>query len=256
MDQIAKRYKKAVRWYRTRSNPNLLILGENYEVSCTEENELGAGGFGKVYRGTNTCTNKPVAVKQLARTNKENDNLVERELRSLKTCNHKNIVKFFEHVKDDKSFYFIMEYCRHRDLDKFMLDKHVCYKDCLGYMRDITGAVQYLHEQEVCHCDIKPSNVLMADDDSGCIVKLADFGLSRELRYTDSTSKESVTPNRCTRYWMAPEISGLYNLAVDIFSLGLLFLALMTHIIGKWLTAFSGMYSQAFRFDQLNREHH
>ena len=228
------------------SNPNLLKLGEYCEVDYTKP--LGEGGFGRVWYGTIVHTKKPVAVKQLLKTTEGIILLVERELCFLKDCSHKNVVKFFERAEDEKYFYFIMELCCHGDLDNFMIDKHVCYKECLAYMGDITCGVHYLHEQDVCHRDIKPSNILMADNGDGCrpTAKLADFGLSRVL--SDSSSGNSATAKTGTPSWMAPEISvtrGVscsYTLAVDIFSLGLLFLALVTHEIGKRLTAFTGMY--------------
>ena len=122
-------------------------------------------------------------------------------------------------------------------------------KNDLGYMTDVAIAVKFLHGKGVCHRDIKPTNILMKDDGDGSFAKLADFGLARE--FDKSSSGATATARTGTIHWMAPEIPVTrvrckYGLAVDIFSLGLLFLALVLHKAGERLEAFTGICVSQF----------
>ena len=221
----------------------LLNIGKYYVVNCSKENVLGEGGFGVVWRAKDTRNNKAVAIKQVKRK-PETERFCERELSFMTVCTHKNIIQLFDHIKDDSYFYFILELCPAGNLDEFVKDKDIDFRVCLRYMSDICEGLQFMHGRDIGHRDIKPTNVLVKDD--RCL-KLADFGLSKTL--TDSTSGESATGGVGSVPWMAPEISiakgashrSKYGLAVDIFSLALLFLSLLTHRAGEHLTAHTGM---------------
>ena len=237
-------FDRAVKWVLSLGYPNLISLG-NYQVNCIDENELGKGGYGVVWKGSHVRTEKPVAVKQLSKKTPRITEFIQRELRLLREYEHDNIVKLLKEVDDGKSHFIIMEYCNKGDLDEFMKDRDVHFEECLGYMKDVATAVKFLHGKNVCHRDIKPQNILMKDDGNGCFAKLADFGLAREIN--GSSSGASATGKTGTLSWMAPEICAIgvsrcrYGLAVDIFSLGLVFLALVLHKAGEHLRAFTGI---------------
>ena len=218
-------------------------IGKYYVVKRSKENILGEGGFGVVWLAKDARNNKAVAIKQVKRK-PETETFCERERRFMTVCTHKNIIQLFDHVKDDGYFYFILELCPAGNLDEFVKDKDIDFCVCLRYMMDISDGLQFMHSKDIGHRDIKPTNVLVKDHQ--CL-KLADFGLSKTL--TDSTSGESATGGVGSVPWMAPEISAAktashrskYGLAVDIFSLALLFLSLLTHRVGEHLTAHTGV---------------
>ena len=110
-------------------------------------------------------------------------------------------------------------------------------------MENIASGVEQLHEHNVCHRDLKPSNILVQHDVGGeKYLKVADFGLGRIL--TTSSSPVPLTANTGTHGWQAPELtsdSERYYLTVDIFSLGLIFLAMLRHLTGKYLETLEGM---------------
>ena len=216
-----------------------LTLGNHYQVECKKENELGRGGYGTVWRGVDIRTNEPVAVKQVQRK-PETEKFCERELKFMKTCKHKNLLRLIEHTVDDSSLFFILEFCDGGNLDQFVKDKSIDCHVCLDYMFGICSGIQYMHDRDIAHRDLKPSNVLI---NSNCI-KVADFGLVRS--FTHSSSLQSATGGVGSAGWMAPELCTAahrpkYGLAVDIFSLAVLFLSLLTHQPGERLTAHTGM---------------
>ena len=216
------------------------IVGTHIEIKRVEENVLGRGGFGVVWRGFDNRNNKPVAVKQVFR-NPETEKFCNRELRFMRECKHPNIVQFVEHFVDDSSVYFILELCSEGNLDQFVKDKYIALATCLDYMTDICKGIAHLHQKNIAHRDLKPANVLVKDN----VLKVADLGLAKE--FCESFSGQSGTGGVGTEAWMAPELCTTarrpkYDKSIDIFSLALLFLALFTHQRGKNLTAHTGIH--------------
>lgn len=84
----------------------------------------------------------------------------------------------------------------------------------------ILRALLFLHSGNVIHRDIKPSNILINED---CIIKLCDFGLSRNL---ESGDQLALTEYVVTRFYRAPEVmlcSHQYSKSIDIWSAGCTF---------------------------------
>ena len=201
---------------------------------------LGAGGFGAIWKGVDERVNEAVAVKQVHR-NIETERFLERELKFLKNSNHKHILQLYGHDIDDSSLYFILELCDSGNLDEFVKDKDIDFRTCLTYMRDICEGLCYMHSRQTAHRDLKPANVLVKDT----VLKIGDFGLAKE--FAESCSGQTATHGVGTFGWMAPELcrvgsSPKYGLSVDIFSLGLLFLSLLTHSRGQSLAPHTGTH--------------
>ena len=92
-------------------------------------------------------------------------------------------------------------------------------------MYQMLRALLFLHSGNVIHRDIKPSNVLINED---CIIKLCDFGLSRNL---DSDDQMALTEYVVTRFYRAPEVmlcSHQYSKCIDIWSAGCTFAEMLT----------------------------
>ena len=254
MDSLAK----VVTWIRTLLDSELLTLGTDYKVKLSKENILGEGGFGVVWHGKNSRTNEHVAVKQVQRK-PETEIFCERELNFMRVCKHKNILTLIDFMADDSSFFFVLEYCAAGNLDNVAKKRDIDLRTCSSYMLDITVGLQFMHQKNIGHRDLKPTNVVVKND--RCL-KISDFGLSREL-FADSSA--SASDGVGSAPWMAPELSAAkrpdastgnnattstakqatrrtkYSLAIDIFSLGLLFLSLLTHQKGRHLCAHTGM---------------
>ena len=138
-----------------------------------------------------------------------------REIKSLRKLNHKNIVKLKEVIRANDDLYFVFEYLdqnvyqlikdRTTDLPESQV-KSIIYQTLEG--------LAYMHKHGFFHRDLKPENLLA----TGEIVKIADFGLAREIR-----SRPPFTDYVSTRWYRAPEIllrSTSYNSPIDIFAMG------------------------------------
>ena len=200
-------------------------LGD-YEVICSRPNRLGTGGFGRVYKGRNTITNNDIAVKVIEISDKTRG-YIKRENDLLRECHHENIIQLFHSATKSSTAYIVMEYCRQGNLNKFVNTNSINFEQCISFIVNVAAAIKYLHMVLlICHRDIKPDNILVSDAN---ICKVADFGLARE--FTGSTS--FVTGSAVgTHSWLPPEVITdnnriKYNLSVDIFPLGLLFLSMI-----------------------------
>ena len=142
-----------------------------------------------------------------------------REVKSLRKLNHHNIVKLKEVIREKDSLYFVFEFMtfnlyemiskRKDSLREFDI-KLIAY-ECLQ-------GVNACHKNGFFHRDIKPENLLLNDHN---IVKLADFGLAREIR-----SRPPFSDYVSTRWYRAPELligATNYNSPIDIFALGCVF---------------------------------
>jgi len=186
-----------------------------------EINELiGRGGFSEVRKGKNKKTGEIVAVKIIEKKqNPEKLETVQREIELMKRLNHKNIVCLKDVVEDeDGKIYMVLEYVSGGELfDEIITRGNYSESDATHVVRQIIQAVAYLHSNNIVHRDLKPENLLCSGQNNE-IIKVADFGLSKEFTLTASAMETMCgTPD-----YVAPEVlrgTGYTN-KVDIWSIG------------------------------------
>ncbi len=159
--------------------------------------ELGEGAYGVVYRGVDASSTKSesgeprqFAVKILEKADPRSHRWIfqQREVAAHQSVSdHPNIVKLYEVHECQHFVYIMLEYCPGRDLYYALVDRHLYYhKDELvkSVFLQILDALEYCHEHDVFHRDLKPDNVLTNED--GTKVKLADFGLCTTSPVSDT----------------------------------------------------------------------
>lgn len=202
--------------------------------------ELGHGAFGQVVLATDN-RGKEFAVKMVKCHNLETYQTIAQELNILLSLSHDNIMKLFAIDFNDFTALFVMEYCSNGTLNK-RLDNSVEMITKFKWMQQLASALSYLHKNHVVHRDLKPENVLLDQDDE---IKLADFGIARNFMcMTTGRQEYSTNPDAYlseyldtdmgtfagTPYWVAPEVfDHSYDEKADIFSLGVIFYAILTH---------------------------
>jgi len=180
---------------------------------------IGDGAYGIVYKASVIKTNEIVAIKKMKKKFYSWDECMSlKELKSLRKLNHANVIKLKEVIKVSDDLYFVFEhleqniyqlYTEVRDKGKSLTEsqiRNIIYQTAAGLV--------YMHKHGFFHRDLKPENLLITND----TVKIADFGLAREIR-----SRPPYTEYISTRWYRAPEIllkSSTYNSPVDIFALG------------------------------------
>ncbi|XP_071964567.1 BDNF/NT-3 growth factors receptor-like [Antedon mediterranea] len=210
-------------------NPNYLngILVFSLETHHIDRNKihfmkaLGEGAFGLVYLGTYKCINDPlhdtrVAVKRLkdaARGDARKD--FEREAELLANLQHDNIVTFYGVCMEKEPFLMVFEYMENGDLNNYLrcrgpdadcLTKDevsllpLTYNELLYISKQIASGMVYMASQHFVHRDMATRNCLVGER---LVVKIADFGMSRDVYSTDyyRIGGQTMLPVR----WMPPE---------------------------------------------------
>ncbi|XP_038681019.1 L-type lectin-domain containing receptor kinase IX.1-like [Tripterygium wilfordii] len=185
-----------------------------------EDEKLGEGGFGAVYRGFSKDLNSYVAVKRISSASKQGTKEYASEVKIISRLRHKNLVKLLGwcHQKD---LLLVYEFMPQGSLDTHLFKGKSLLTWVLRFkiVQGLALALFYLHEEgDLCvlHRDIKSSNIML---DSDFNAKLGDFGLARLV---DHAKGCQTTMPAGTMGYMAPEyiMSGKASKATDVYSFG------------------------------------
>ncbi|KAF7656207.1 hypothetical protein LDENG_00045170 [Lucifuga dentata] len=187
--------------------------------------QLGDGTYGSVILSHSMESGELVAIKKMKKkfySWEECMNL--REIKSLKKLSHANVIKLKEVIRENDHLYFVFEYMK-ENLYQLMKDRARLFpeSDVRNIMFQILQGLAFIHKHGFFHRDMKPENLLCMGPE---LVKIADFGLAREIRsqppYTDYVS---------TRWYRAPEVllrSTSYNSPIDQWAVGCIMAELYT----------------------------
>ncbi|EMR08707.1 hypothetical protein PNEG_02885 [Pneumocystis murina B123] len=148
---------------------------------------------------------------------------IKEEIDIMKKINHRNIVNMIDVLDDPNgdSIYIVLEMCEKgalMDLDLNKIATPYSETDCRRWFRDLMLGVEYLHFNGICHCDIKPENLLLSKDG---ILKITDFSISKMFRRDDSFRKIKGTPAFMAPELCFPEGNAVSCRAADIWSMGI-----------------------------------
>ncbi|XP_074577190.1 cysteine-rich receptor-like protein kinase 10 isoform X2 [Curcuma longa] len=195
----------------------------------SEDNKLGEGGFGAVYKGF-LPNGQEIAVKKLLNAGQGLAEL-KNELLLVAKLQHRNLVKLIGVCLEEEKM-LIYEYVPNRSLDLYLYDpvrgKELRWGTRYKIISGIAQGLLYLHEEsqiKIIHRDLKASNILL---DAEMNPKISDFGLAKLF---DGDQTQGTT-NRVigTFGYMAPEYAmhGKFSMKSDVFSFGVLVLEVLT----------------------------
>jgi serine/threonine protein kinase len=195
------------------------------------ERRLGAGGMSTVFLATDTVLERSVAVKLLAEHLADDDAFVarfRREALAAARLQHPNIVQVFDSGQDSESrrHYIVMEYVDGPSCADLLRERQrLDVEETVHIVRDACHGLDYAHRAGVVHRDVKPGNLLMAQDTD--TTKLADFGIAKAAEQTRITQVGSVLG---TAAYLSPEQArgDEAGPASDIYSLGVCAYQLLT----------------------------
>ena len=200
------------------------IIGNRYQIL----ESIGTGGMAEVYKAFDTFLNREVAVKILRAQYTDDDGFVSRfrqEAQSAARLIHPNIVNVYDVGRDDDSYYIIMEYVKGRTLKEFIsevgaLDPMTAVIIAHG----IASALKHAHSRGIIHCDIKPHNILLDENNNP---KVADFGIARAITTATMTYTASVVGS--VHYLSPEQVRGeKVSAQSDLYSLGILLFEMLT----------------------------
>ncbi|KQK12145.1 cyclin-dependent kinase F-3 [Brachypodium distachyon] len=186
--------------------------------------EIGDGTCGNVFRAYDIETNEIVAVKKMKRKFYHWEECISlREVKALQKLNHPNIVMLKGVTMENHELFFIFEHME-CNLYDVIRERRAPFseEEIRKFMVQILQGLVYMHNNGYFHRDLKPENLLVTNN----IVKIADFGLAREVcsspPYTDYVS---------TRWYRAPEVllqASAYTPAIDMWAVGAILAELFT----------------------------
>ena len=199
---------------------------------------LGEGGMGTVWLAQqDRPIRRRVALKAIKPGRGSRDVLsrFEAERQALAILNHQHVAKVFDAGETgDGRPYFVMEYVDGVPITTFADHHALTVRDRLALFLQVCDAVQHTHQNGVLHRDLKPGNILVAEEQGQPLTKVIDFGIAKAAgqHLAGETLHTEAGVLLGTPEYMSPEQAGLVDAAVDartdIYSLGLLLYELLT----------------------------
>lgn len=187
--------------------------------------QIGKGGYSRVYLVENKKTKRRYAMKQAMRMKKGKDrsDRTMTEIQVLKKLKNPNIIRLKGWFEDDENIYLILEYISGKDCSKFFKKDLPTKSQVKSIIKQLVNAVLYCHSKGIVHRDMKLENILINDDFQ---IKLTDFGLSAIKK----SEYDMLGGQLGTVRYTSPEMleGNGYNESVDIWGIGIVLFALLT----------------------------
>jgi len=202
---------------------------EGYEIL----GKLGEAGQGQIWRALQLSTNRQVALKVPRAGLISSDKALarfEREVELAAALKHPNIAQIHDSGIHQGIYYYAMDLIEGMQLDEYVKQHDLNFRQILELMKTIDQAVQHAHQNGVIHRDLKPSNIVVTEDGQPYIV---DFGLAKNLLEVAGDLTVSIDGEAAgTPAYMSPEQAAGHidklDTRTDVYSLGVILFTLLT----------------------------
>jgi serine/threonine protein kinase len=191
---------------------------------------IGKGGMGEIYKGFGK--GKEVAVKVIPSNLLEEESIIqrfEREAKALLSLKHPNIVACLEYGAIENTHYLVMDLLNGVDLATYIKQRgKLTLAEIRAVLEDVAAALDYAHGQGIVHRDIKPGNVMLAQEQDTQKAILMDFGIAK---FTEGTTSLTNTGTIGTIGYISPEqimSSAEVDHRTDIYAMGVMLYELLT----------------------------
>lgn len=200
------------------------MLNNRYKII----REIGRGGMAIVYSARDTLLERRVALKMLRPEYKSDAEFIDKfrqEARAVAKLSHPNVVSIYDIVVDEERIYLVMEIVEGKNLKDLIQEKtRLSIVESLEIAGQIASALSVAHGNQIVHCDIKPHNIILNDEQE---VKVTDFGIARAVNSSTVRVTETVVGSA---HYFSPEQAkgGEIKAYSDIYSLGVVLYEMTT----------------------------
>ncbi|KAK2656908.1 hypothetical protein Ddye_009960 [Dipteronia dyeriana] len=188
------------------------------------ENKVASGSYGDLYKGTYCSQEVAIKILKPERVNTEMLKEFSQEVYIMRKIRHKNVVQFIGACTKPPNLCIVTEFMARGSVYDFLHKEKGVFKlpSLLKVAIDVSKGMNYLHQNNIIHRDLKTANLLMDENE---VVKVADFGVARVQAHSGVMTAETGTYR-----WMAPEVieHNPYDHKADVFSFGIVLWELLT----------------------------
>ncbi|XP_059653902.1 serine/threonine-protein kinase STY46-like [Cornus florida] len=188
------------------------------------EKKIASGSYGDLYKGSYYTQEVAIKVLKAEHVNSDMQREFAQEVFIMRKVRHKNVVQFIGACTKPPSLCIVTEYMSGGSVYDYLHKHRGTFKlpSLLKVAIDISKGMNYLHQNNIIHRDLKAANLLMDENE---LVKVADFGVAR-VKATSGV----MTAETGTYRWMAPEVieHKPYDHKADVFSFGIVLWELLT----------------------------
>ncbi|KAI5647769.1 hypothetical protein M9H77_33774 [Catharanthus roseus] len=188
------------------------------------DHKVASGSYGDLYKGTYCSQEVAIKILKAERLNAELQKEFAQEVYIMRKVRHKNVVQFIGACTRPPNLCIVTEFMSGGSVYDFLHKQRGAFKlpSLLKVAIDVSKGMNYLHQNNIIHRDLKAANLLMDENE---VVKVADFGVARVKAQTGVMTAETGTYR-----WMAPEVieHKPYDHKADVFSFGIVVWELLT----------------------------
>lgn len=182
---------------------------------------LGRGSFGEVWKAVDSNNGRVVAIKYFKRGGSIDWSHMAREVEKLRYLfSERRVVQLFDVGWDSEPPYYVMEYMERGSLEDLLRNGPLPVSESLRIIREVAVGLVHAHDKGVLHCDLKPANIMLDEDNQP---RLADFGQAR--------LRQELTPSLGTLFYMAPDqadLKAMPDARWDVYALGVILYRMLT----------------------------